>query len=88
MGHTNDYELSFKVAEATKQVSVGEVYRHYKDPTLHYKVVAIGFLEENEGICVVYQALYGAMIVWVRTLEDWLSKVKTEKGEVPRFQKI
>jgi hypothetical protein len=88
MGRLTQQELGQKLSEAMALVEVGGLYHHFKDPTKHYKVIAIGFIEEREEVCVVYQALYGEKIAWVRTLEVWLSKAHTDNGEVSRFQKV
>jgi hypothetical protein len=36
----------------------------------------------------VYRQLYGEMGLWVRPYAMFVEKVMTEKGEVPRFEKI
>ncbi len=88
MGHTTQEELATRLAAAKGLVEVGGLYYHYKDPTKHYTVVALGIIEETEEVCVVYQALYEEQLTWVRPLEVWLAKVPTEEGEVSRFQKV
>jgi len=88
MAHASQQELTSKVNDAMKQVEIGAVYKHYRDSSMHYKVLAIGFIEETDTICVIYQALYAEKIIWVRPFNLWLSKAQTEEGEVSRFQKI
>ena len=85
--HLSDQEITRRVSEGQRLVDVGATYAHYKDPTKHYKVLKIGVLEATEEPCVIYQALYGSRMTWVRPLSSWLEPVPTEKGNVPRFFK-
>lgn len=70
------------VEKAKKQVRVGGVYAHYRHPDRFYKVLAIALQEKNEEPCVVYQALYGDGLIWVRDLSIWCSYVNPS---TPRF---
>lgn len=82
-------ELSRKIEEAYTKVEKGAEYTHYKDPTKRYEVVFLGINESTDEVCVVYRELYGKAMIWVRTLEDFASKVKLEDGrEVDRFTKV
>jgi len=80
-------KLTDDILMAKKKVKVGAHYYHFKNPDKLYLIEQIGLLEETEEVCVVYKALYGEKIVWIRTLENFLSKKETEKGEVVRFTK-
>ena len=55
----------------------GEFYRHFKNRL--YQIIAVAFDAETEQQVVVYQALYGDYRVWVRPLEDFLSRTDREK---------
>ncbi len=89
MTHTSQKEFNKKIKKARKRVEVGAKYYHFKNPDKLYVIEQIGILEETEEVCVVYRALYGEEIVWIRTLENFLSEKKTEKGErVTRFTKV
>lgn len=50
-------QLSAKLANAAKQVTVGARYMHYKQ--LSYTVLAVALREEDNEPCVIYQAEYG-----------------------------
>lgn len=67
---------------AEQQVHVGGIYSHYRSPEKSYKVLAIAIQEENEEPCVVYQALYGDNLIWVRNLSVWCSYINPN---TPRF---
>ncbi len=81
-------ELAEKISEAREQVEVGAKYYHFKNPNDLYVIEQIGILEATEEVCVVYRALYGKEIVWIRTLEDFTSEKETEDGKVIKFTKI
>ena len=55
----------------------GEFYRHFKNRL--YQVIAVAYDAETEQQVVVYQALYGDYRVWVRPLENFLSRTDREK---------
>jgi 8-oxo-dGTP diphosphatase len=60
------------------------IYEHYKK--LRYKVLGVALHSETLEECVVYQALYGEMRIWVRPLEMFMESVILDNGEsVPRF---
>jgi len=81
--------LNQKIQEGKKLVTVGGTYVHYKAIDQPNNVITLGILEATEEQCVVYQALYGNKLTWVRTLADWTMEVTDEKGLiVPRFKQI
>ena len=55
----------------------GEFYRHFKNRL--YQIIAVAYDAETEQQVVVYQALYGDYRVWVRPLENFLSRTDREK---------
>lgn len=81
-------ELSKKINKAKGKVEVGAVYCHWKDPDKRYVIESVGLLEETEKPCVIYKALYGEKLTWIRTLGDFTSNVQTGEGETQRFTKV
>ena len=73
MAHTSQDELDQTIT-AAEQVEVGGVYFHYKNPENFYIVNSIALIESNQEVAVVYQALYGKEITWIRPLEEFLKK--------------
>ena len=55
----------------------GEFYRHFKNRL--YQIIAVAYDAETEQQVVVYQALYGDYRVWVRPLDNFLSRTDREK---------
>lgn len=88
MNHTSLEELSNNRQNAYQQVEVGALYYHYRNPQLHYKVIDIGIQEASEKICIIYKALYGACITWVRDLDSWLAEIEVDGKKITRFQKV
>ena len=64
--------------------------RHFKGNL--YKVITVAMNTENEEMMVIYQAMYGARMMWCRPLKDLISKV--DKLKYPdskqeyRFEKV
>lgn len=55
-------------------VKKNQIYRHYKDPTHIYKIIAFGKHSETLEDLVVYQALYESkdfpmFQIWIRPLK-------------------
>ena len=88
MAHLGLDQLQERVEQAKSLVEVGGIYFHYKNSDKYYAVESVGLLEESEDPCVIYRALYGKGLVWVRPLGDFYGEVETEKGNVKRFSKI
>ena len=84
MSHASQEELNQKIEQAKERVEIGATYNHYKSLDQFYIVEDIALIEETEEVCVVYKALYGDELTWVRTVENFLEK--TEHG--PRFTKV
>ncbi|MDR1826628.1 MAG: DUF1653 domain-containing protein [Rickettsiales bacterium] len=71
------------------EIKIGEIYRHYKDPTHIYKVVALAKHSETMEDMVVYSAMYdgAAAKTWARPMSMWFETVKVPDGtKVPRFE--
>ena len=62
-------------------------YRHYKGS--EYEVLCTAKHSETEELMVVYKALYGDGLVWVRPAYMWSEPVKTKDGNrITRFTYI
>lgn len=83
MSHTSELELKQKIKQV--DIDAGDVYHHYKDSTKLYKVLHVALDEATEHVMVVYQALYGEGLVWVRNLESFQSDVKYNGETIKRF---
>jgi len=89
MSHSNKDTLLHQLKVAKSSVEVGGRYFHYKHPDKFYTILRIGFIEKTEEVCVIYEAEFEDELVWVRTLTDFLSKVKLEDvEEIDRFTKV
>ncbi len=88
MSKPTQEELNKKLEELKNRVEVGGLYSHYRNPDNHYKILAVGFIEATEEPCVIYQALYGENLTWVRTADEFLSEVEFEGKTVPRFRPV
>lgn len=81
-------ELAFALENASRSVRVGGTYVHYRSADKPYKILNVALLEKDEEPCVVYQALYGEKLIWVRALSKFLESVDHEGKKVPRFLEI
>lgn len=89
MAHKEQELLAQEVNEAKEAVEVGSKYFHYKHPDKNYNILRVGLIENTEEVCVIYEAEFGEKLVWVRTLSDFLAKIKLDDGtEVDRFTKV
>ena len=88
MAHSTPQLLIQKLNHpAIEAIEVGALYYHYKNPSVVYKVLAIGLQEESEELCVIYQNCSDTKLIWVRAISSWLSTVEHANTLVPRFQK-
>lgn len=60
-----------------KEIKIKGVYRHFKGK--YYIVEDIGIDSETLEEKVIYRALYGDNKLWIRPLDEFLSKVDKEK---------
>ncbi|MBI2103624.1 DUF1653 domain-containing protein [Candidatus Woesebacteria bacterium] len=88
MGHLTQKNLNNLLQEAKEKIEIGGIYFHHKRPKNYYLIEAVGFIESAEEICVVYRALYGKRIVWVRTLKNFLDEVNITGRKTKRFIKV
>ena len=88
MSHTPEDTLAETLIKAKEILSTGDIYHHYTDKDKHYEILAVALKEDSETVCVVYRALYGRELIWVRDFDTWISYVTTPSGRLPRFQKV
>jgi len=89
MAHQDQTELLKDLENLYQKVKLGDKYFHYKHPDQFYNIVALGFIEETEIPCVIYQFEYCDRITWVRPQNDFFAKVTLENGSVvDRFTKV
>ena len=86
--HTSQQDLKRAIDEAKLRVRVGGEYVHYKSPSMRYKVIDLAIHTDDTTVCVVYRALYGEELTFVRPLTEWLSDVKVGSNTVSRFTRL
>jgi hypothetical protein len=86
--HKSAEQLHQESADASRQITLGATYAHYKDPAKHYKVTQFVVLEATDQIGVVYQALYDPELSFVRAVDIWMETVEWNGQTVPRFTKL
>jgi hypothetical protein len=79
----SETELQKRLDDTASVVQVGGRYRHYKGNT--YQVVALALIEATNEPAVVYKALYGKELQFIRPISDWLIAVKWQGKSMPRF---
>jgi hypothetical protein len=65
---------------------MAEYFRHFKGGL--YKLVCIANDSETQEKMVVYQALYGEKLCWVRPYEMFFGKVERDGKVMDRFSSI
>lgn len=86
MAQITQKELSKKIADASKQVVIGGVYRHFKYPERKYFVEKIAIQEASLKPCVLYKDIAALSApTFVRDIDSWLETVEWEGKMVPRF---
>lgn len=86
MSHIRHEELNKQIAEASKLVIIGRIYKHYKYPDRQYLIKEICIQEATEKLCVVYHdSSVKDAPSFVRDLDSWLETVEWEGRKVPRF---
>ena len=67
-------------------VKIGGIYRHYKGNL--YEVLAVAKHSETLEDMVVYKALYGEGVVWVRPLPMFEEEIIKGGEKIKRFELI
>lgn len=86
--HTEQVELKVRLDQAKKQVEIGAKYKHFKADHKIYTVLNLAFQEQDNALCVIYQAEYEERLVFSRPLTSWLEVVNWQNKKVPRFTKL
>ncbi len=60
-----------------RQLIIGGIYKHFKGKK--YEVLYKAYDSETGKEVVVYKALYGESLIWVRPLDMFMSEVDTVK---------
>jgi hypothetical protein len=89
MAHISHDEHNNKIAEASKLVTIGAIYKHYKYPDRDYYVEKIAIQEASEKICIIYHdTSVPNAPSFVRDIDSWLEKVSWQGKMVPRFMAV
>lgn len=83
--HKSQEELQIRLDRAKELVAIGAEYVHFKSPDMRYIVKDLVINVNDTDVWVVYQALYGENIVFIRSLDEWCEKVKIDQKTVSRF---
>lgn len=86
--HKSQKKLANDLSKAARQVQVGGLYYHYKNPDVHYRVVGLAITEQDDEICVIYEAQYGEKLIFVRPLASWLDGLTVGGKTVKRFTPV
>ncbi len=86
MNKISETGLSRRLEKAAQQVKVGASYVHYKGGK--YKVMGLAILEATDKPYVVYQALYGDQLTFLRPVSEWLEVVERDNQRFERFRLI
>ena len=80
--------LAGYLTAASRQVEVGGLYAHYKNPDKPY-VSDLVILEATDEVAVLYTPQYeNTPVTFARALSNWLETVEWEGKTVPRFTKV
>lgn len=74
-----------RLTPQAKSLKLG-LYEHYKGNK--YQVIEVGIHSETKEELVVYKALYGEGLIWVRSLKMFLESVRIDGKSKPRFRYI
>lgn len=78
-------ELQQRLAAAAKEVVIGGIYAHYKDPSKTYRIKELVIIEATNQVGVVYEAEYAKGVTFMRPLTSWLDKIDWRGRIVSRF---
>ena len=73
------------LSKKAKSVRPG-IYEHYKKK--RYKVLGVVVHSETLEELVLYKALYGNRLLWVRPLDMFLENVEVDGKKIPRFRYV
>jgi hypothetical protein len=82
----SEIEFQSRLDDAAVVARIGGRYRHYKGNM--YQVVALAIIEATNEPAVIYKALYGKELQFIRPISDWLMTVEWQGSTVPRFTLI
>ena len=68
-----------------RELKVNGIYRHFKGD--YYLVLGVAIHSETKEKLVIYRALYGDNLVWIRPLDNFTEEVN-RNGQKYRFEKI
>lgn len=71
------------LSKPAKNLKIGK-YEHYKKKM--YEVMGVGIHSETLEEVVIYRALYGEQLTWVRPLEMFLEQIEVDGVIRPRFE--
>lgn len=74
------------LSDLAKSIKIDSLYEHYKGNK--YKVLAVAKHSETLEEYIVYQALYGNFLIWIRPLSMFLENVNIDGQIKPRFKLI
>ena len=73
---------NIKLSPEARNLKLG-IYQHYKGNK--YQVLGVAIHSETLEEMVIYKALYGEEITWVRPLKMFLENVEVDGKSKPRF---
>ena len=71
------------LSEEAREMQLG-VYEHYKKGK--YEVLGVVIHSETMEELVLYRALYGKKLTWVRPLDMFVEEVEVKGTKIPRFR--
>lgn len=71
------------LSEKAKKVKLG-IYEHYKKNK--YQVLGVTIHSETLEEFVIYKALYGKGLTWIRPLDMFLEEIEVEGIKQPHFR--
>lgn len=75
--------MSVKLSRKAKTLKKG-IYQHYKKR--NYQVLGVVVHSETLEELVLYKALYGEHLMWVRPLNMFTEKVEVDEKKISRFK--
>ncbi len=88
--HKSPDVLKNEIEEGKKQVPIGSLWGHFKNPDKYYEIVDLVIMEETDEVGVAYRSTFEPTkgITFVKSLEGFLSEKELEDGtKVKRFTK-